>query len=355
MARATLRDIATALGLSVNTVSRALAGKDSVSDRTRELVRTEAERVGYVPNSLARSLVLGAAMTLGLVITNTSNPFYARLIRSIAESSRVQGYSLLLMVTDESVENERTVTESLLRLAVDGAIVVPVQHDSDHWRRVHDAGVPLVFVSRDVDSIGCDFVGIDNQFGASAATRHLIEGGARSIWVFEEDLPIKTVSDRVQGHRRAMLDAGLAADDDHVLMVPAVRHDSLLPWEPEESYRVAEDALRGHDVPDAIAVGKDHFALGVYRALAERGLRVPQDVAVVGYGDYSYGAYLQPPLSSVRLPVDDVGSKAVELLLQRIRNEGAPEPKKLQLRPELIVRTSTDSRSREELGARPRL
>src|SRR6476469_3330548 len=125
--RATLKDIATRLGLSVNTVSRALAGKDAVSERTRLLVQVEADRLGYVPNAMAQSLVGGSAMALGLVITNPSNPFYTTLISAIEQRSRRYGYTLVLMVTEENLDNEQRAATALLRWGVDGAIVVPVQ------------------------------------------------------------------------------------------------------------------------------------------------------------------------------------------------------------------------------------
>ncbi|MFI5695738.1 LacI family DNA-binding transcriptional regulator [Kribbella sp. NPDC051586] len=338
--RATLRDIATALGLSVNTVSRALGDKDSVSPKTRAAVQAEAARIGYVPNTLARSLVLGSAMTLGLVITNPSNPFYAQLISTIELRARAQGYSLLLLVTDESAENEQRATEALLRSAVDGAVVVPVQAEWDHWRRVRDAGIPLVFVNRDVPELDCDMVGVDNERGAYEATSHLISGGARRLLVLEEDLPITTTADRVTGFRRAMSDAGLKVSDDSIRAVPTKRYDSLaLPWQPEEAYRFAQTLLPdGH--PDGIVTGNDYFALGVLRLLAERGLDVPGDVAITGYGDHPYAAYLQTPLTTVRLPAAEVGSTAVDLLMQRLRSS-SERPRKTLIRPELVVRAST--------------
>lgn len=342
--RATLRDIAQSLGLSVNTVSRAIAGKDSVSEQTRSLVLAEAERLRYVPNTLARSLVLGAAMTIGLVITNTSNPFYARLISSVALRARAQGYSLVLLVTDENAETEARVAESLLQLSVDGAIVVPVLHEAEHWVRLKDSGMPLVFVSREVPELQCDFVGVDNHRGAYEATAHLIEGGARSIWVLEEDLPIRTVADRIAGYRRAMADAGLRVDADSVISVPTRRQDSsLLPWEPEQAYRISQQILQRDDRPDAIIMGKDHFALGLYHALDELGMSALTDIAAVGYGDYSYAAYLHPPLSSVHVPAESVAETAVELLLQRTRGEGALEPQRILLQPELRVRESSSA------------
>ncbi|MFF0344456.1 LacI family DNA-binding transcriptional regulator [Kribbella sp. NPDC004875] len=339
--RPTLRDIASALGLSVNTVSRALGDKDSVSARTRAAVQAEAARIGYVPNTLARSLVLGSAMTLGLVITNPSNPFYAQLISSIELRVRAQGYSLLLLVTDESAENEQRATEALLRSAVDGAVVVPVQAEWDHWRRVRDAGIPLVFVNRDVPELDCDMVGVDNERGAYEATSHLIAGGARKLLVLEEDLPITTTADRVIGFRRAMADAGLPVSDDQVRAVPTKRYDSLtLPWQPEEAYRFAQTLLAdGH--PDAIITGNDYFALGLLRLLAEQGLDVPGDVAITGYGDHPYAAYLQTPLTTVRLPAAEVGSTAVDLLMQRLKSDASERPRKTLIRPELVIRAST--------------
>ncbi|MDX2973141.1 LacI family DNA-binding transcriptional regulator [Kribbella solani] len=341
--RATLRDIASALGLSVNTVSRALGDKDSVSARTRAAVQAEAARIGYVPNTLARSLVLGSAMTLGLVITNPSNPFYAQLISSIELRVRAQGYSLLLLVTDESAENEQRATEALLRSAVDGAVVVPVQAEWDHWRRVRDTGIPLVFVNRDVPELDCDMVGVDYERGSYEATSHLVAGGARRLLLLEEDLPITTTADRISGFRRAMTDAGLDVSDDLIRTVPTRRYDSLaLPWQPEEAYRFAQTLFTdGH--PDAIVTGNDYFALGLLRVLAERGLTVPDDVAITGYGDHPYAAYLQTPLTTVRLPAAEVGTTAVDLLLQRLKT-AVERPRKTLIRPELVVRASTGGR-----------
>jgi LacI family transcriptional regulator, galactose operon repressor len=340
--RPTLRDIAGALGLSINTVSRALGDKDSVSAATRAAVQAEAARIGYVPNSLARSLVLGSAMTLGLVITNPSNPFYAQLISSIELRVRAQGYSLLLLVTDESAENEQRATEALLRSAVDGAVVVPVQAEWDHWRRVRDSGIPMVFVNRDVPELDCDMVGVDNERGGYEATAHLIAGGARKLLVLEEDLPITTTADRVAGFRRAMADAGLDVSAETVRAVPTKRYDSLaLPWQPEEAYRFASSVLAEGERPDGIVTGNDYFALGLLRTLSELGLAVPRDVAVTGYGDHPYAGYLQTPLTTVRLPAAEVGTTAVDLLLRRIREGGTGRPRKTLIRPELVVRASS--------------
>jgi LacI family transcriptional regulator len=340
--RPTLRHIAEALGLSVNTVSRALAGKTDISVRTRRLVEAEAQRIGYVPNSLARSLVLGSATTLGLVITTPSNPFYAQLIHGIEVQGRKHGYSVLLLVTDESEEIEQRAVESLLRAAVDGALVVPVQGGADPWDRLAAAGIPLVLVNRDLPGGRHDFVGIDYEQGAYEATAHAVAAGARRIWMLEEDLPITTIAGRVAGFRRAMGEAGLPAPDEAVLSVPTRRDESAaLPWQPQESYVVAREVVERPDRPDAVLVGNDYFALGLYRALAERGLRVPEDMMVLGYGDFPFSGFLTPPLTSVRLPAYEVGASAVDLLVERVRDRSAAPAQKRLLRPDLVVRPSS--------------
>lgn len=339
--RRTQRDIAAALGLSVNTVSRALSGKDGVSEETREAIRSEADRVGFVPNLRARSLVLGSAMTVGLVITNPSNPFYAQLISAIELRGRSVGYSLLLLVSDEAEENERAAVDSLLRSAVDGAIVVPVQGGTNPWSRLADSGVPTVFVNRDLPEAGCDLVGTDNERGAYEATRHVLGRGARSVVLLEEDLPITTITQRIAGFTSAMAEAGLPVAEETVVRVPTRRYDQIaLPWQADEAYRVAQGLLDRGDRPDAVVVGNDYYALGLYRALAERGLSIPGSMRVVGFGDYPFAGFLAPPLSTVRLPAAEVGTEAMDLLLRRIDQLGA-DPVKRLLPPTLIVRGST--------------
>ncbi|MEV4802594.1 LacI family DNA-binding transcriptional regulator [Nonomuraea sp. NPDC049421] len=340
--RHTLRDIAATLNLSVNTVSRALSGKDGIGEETRARVRAEAERVGYVPNSMARSLVLGSAMTFGLVITNPSNPFYAQLISTIELRARAQGYSLLLTVTEESEEHEMRAAESLLRSSVSGSIVVPVQAGADAWRRLGSVGVPTVLINRDLPDLGYRFVGTDNELGGYRAAAHAIARGARSIVVLEEDLPITTIDHRIAGFRRAMAEAGLPVPRGSIMRVPTRRHEHVaLPWQPQQAYQVARRMLRRSRLPDAVVVGNDYFALGLYRALEEHGLKVPDDMMVIGFGDHPFSAFLSPPLTTVRLPADEIGTIAVDLLLEEIAGGRNARPLKQLIAPTLVERGST--------------
>lgn len=344
--RVTLQDIAKSVGLSVNTVSRALAGQNAVSEETRAMIKAEAERLGYVPNTMARSLVLGSAMTMGVVITNPSNPFYARLISVIEQRSRALGYSLLLMASEENAANERKAVESMMRWGVDGALVVPVQAETDHWRRLLASGTKVVLVNRDLPGFECDLVGIDYEQGAYDATVHLLDGGVEYVYLLEEDLEISTVTARIDGFTRAVTERQVPGDRVRILRVPTRRRDSsTLPWEAAESYDLARTLVPDLPANSGILLGNDYFALGLYRALSEAGRRVPADTAVVGFGDHPFSAYLDPALTSVRLPAAEVAAAAVDHLVSRIDKRGTAEGCTRTLFPsELIIRASSSKR-----------
>ncbi|MEV6162011.1 LacI family DNA-binding transcriptional regulator [Streptomyces sp. NPDC052052] len=342
----TLKTIADSLGVSAKTVSRALAGKDSVSEELRARIRAEADRLGYVPNSMARSLVSGAAMTFGMVITHPANPFYALLISAVEERCRANGYSLLLMVTEEDPETERHAAEELLRWGVDGAVVIPVQEGADHWQRLQDSGVPIVLVNRRLDGFECDFVGVDHERGAYEAASYLLDAGATNLYALEEDVPFSSAADRRAGFHRALAERGLPVQDDTVTLVPpSTAPLRELPWEPDAAYRCAQQLVSRLEPGSAVLTGSDYFALGLYRALAEKGIEVPAHVAVIGHGDLPFAAYLQPALASVRPPAAEIGARAADLLFERIQGSTAPAAT-IFLPPELRIRTSAGGNDR---------
>ncbi|GAB2474789.1 LacI family DNA-binding transcriptional regulator [Streptosporangium sandarakinum] len=339
--RVTLRDVADRLGLSANTVSRALTGKDQVSESTRALIVAEAKRLGYVPNSHARSLVSGRTMVVGLVITNPSNPFYAALISAVERQCRAAGYSVLLLVTEDSDENEERAVQQLLRFGVDGVLGVATQSRSDVWDGLSEANIPVVQISRDIPGRGLDFVGIDVESAIADAVVRVARPGVRRIWLLEEDLRVSTVAARIAGFRRALDELGVAHEQSLVLKVPTRRTSGAsLPWRPDDAYALAANLITPDNHPDLMITANDYFALGVYRAVRECGLAVPEDVRVLGYGDHPFAAYLQPALTTIRLPADEAGTAAVDLLLRRIADPDRPRTS-TRLPAELIERRST--------------
>lgn len=339
--RVTLRDVAKRLGVSVNTVSRALSNKDQVSESTRATIVAEARRLGYVPNSHARSLVSGTSHVVGLVITNPSNPFYATLISAVERQCRDAGYSVLLLVTGESEEDENDTIQQLLRFGVDGALAVPTQSGNGTWNRLAEAGIPVILVSRDLPELDFDFVGIDAEQGLAKAVTQTVTHRVERAWLLEEDLDISTVTSRIAGFHEGLATAGISAERSLVIKVPTRRErGASLPWRPDDAYRMATNLITQDNHPELIITGNDYFALGLYRASRELGLTIPTDLMIMGYGDHPFAAYLEPPLTTLQLPADEVGNVAVAYLLERLAEPSAPRKQRLLL-PELQERSST--------------
>lgn len=339
--RRTLQDVADAVGLTANTVSRALNDMPGVSDGTRALIKAEAERIGYVPNAHARSLVLGSRKTIGVIVTDLANPFFNDLVSEIEEQFIDAGYTVMLLLSDEDSERERAAVETALRAGVDGVIGVPVQGRANPWTTLTRAGIPLVLAAREVPGMDVDFYSNDNEVGRRMTTQAIIERGARDIVVIEEDLRITTVANRVKGFRQAIEENGLTFHDRDIVLVPSrrtMRGASL--WRGEDAYRVASELLDSGRRPDGFIVGNDYFALGLYTALRERGVRIPEDVMVVGWGDYPFARFLDPPLSTLRLPSVEVARRASRRLLSLL--DGTSEHGRVTeyIQPDLVLRAS---------------
>ncbi|MCS3844551.1 LacI family DNA-binding transcriptional regulator [Microbacterium sp. AK031] len=345
--RRTLQDVADALGLTVNTVSRALRDLPGVSEATRARIKAEAERIGYVPNANARSLVLGSRRTIGVIITDLANPFFNDLVTAIEEQAIQEGYTLLLLLSDEDPDREQFAVDTALRSGVDGIIAVPVQGRSNPWTAVTKAGIPLVIVARELPDLEADFYSTDNEAGRRMTTAALIERGATDIVLVEEDLQISTVAHRLGGFRDALEAHGIPFDSRRTALVPSrrtARGASL--WRGEDAHRVGVDLLESGRVPHAFMVGNDYFALGIYAALRDRGIRIPEDVMVIGWGDYPFSRYMDPPLSTVRLPVAEVARRATQRLLALLNGTATEGVVADYLEPDVMLRASTGPVSR---------
>ncbi len=330
--------------MSVNTVSRALAGKDNVSEETRSRIKEVASRLGYVPNALARSLVTGSAMTIGLLLTNPSNPTYAGLITTIEERARRRGYSLLIATSQENQRREAESIDTLLKWRVDGLTIIPAGGTTEPVKALAASGVPFVLMLRDLPEVEADFVSSDNRVGAREAARHLIGQGHRRIAMLARDIQVPSNQERIAGFREAMEEAHIPVDERLILSISSVPipggHAATL-WSPEGAYEICSSLIRRPDRPTAIFLTQDFFAIGAYRAIHEAGLRIPEDMAVVGYGDSAFARFLTPSLTSVSIPAEDIGRIAVDLLLRRLRRQAGVLPRKILLPAQLVVRDSS--------------
>jgi DNA-binding LacI/PurR family transcriptional regulator len=329
---ASLQEVARAAGVSISTVSRAISRPDMVNAQTRERVAAAVQDLGYRPSRVARRLRVahGLSDLVGLVIPDLQNPFFADLARGVEDVATRHGYTVLIGNSDENVEKEARYLNAMMAEAVDGIILPPSCEGRSAAVDLARAGVPLVCVDRRLDKARADTVVADNVRGASDATEHLIALGHRRIGYLEGKQGVSTTRERLEGHRAALARHGIESDPALV-----VSGDSR----PESGRRLAAKLLDLPDRPTALLVGNGMMTIGVLEAIRTRRLRIPEDVALVGYDDMPWALALTPALTVVRQPGYELGSRAMELLRQRIR-----EPERsittVMLQPELVIRGS---------------
>lgn len=332
----TIRDVARRAGVSVSTVSAVLNKNKPVSSELAARVEAAVRELRYRPSGLARSLSLRRSRLVGLVVPSIVSPFYPPLIAAVEETLDAAGYALLLADSAESAERERTVVEALRGRGIDGLLLAPAAAASSVLvDELVAEGLPLVLVARRVAGVPVDTVVCDNHGAARQATEHLIAQGRRRIAFLNLTTTISTARDRLEGYCAALRAAGLPVDERLVTVVERS----------EAAGRAGARALLQQEPrPDALIACNQLSAVGALAAAAELGLRVPQDLAVVGYDDFPWTARLAPPLTVVAQPIAELGRTAATRLLRQLEREGrAGAPELFVLPTTLITRASSGS------------
>jgi LacI family transcriptional regulator len=330
----TIQDIARKTGVSTTTVSRVLNGKAKkfrISGNTAERILGAAEKMHYRPNILARSLRLKKTKTIGLVIPDISNPFFACVTKTIQTTAYQAGYSLIVCNTDEDISTEIEQIELLRSKAVDGFIIMPVGVRYDHIRKLQDDHIHLVMLDRCFDELDTHSVVVDNHSGAFQAVTHLIQNGHREITIIQGLLNTYTNNQRVQGYRDALIRHGLPVDEKRI-----VGKD----FRSENGYRETKALLRQPERPSALFTTSDLITLGCLQALQEENLTVPADISLVAFDDIDFAPFLSAPLTVVSQPREIMGETAVRLLVDQLKNKGGTDEKRIVLKPRLIIRNS---------------
>lgn len=333
-----LKDIAERTGFSINTVSLALRDSPRIPAETRQLIRTAAEALNYLPNHIAKSLVSRQTMTIGLVLTDITNPILTQVAQAIELRLAERGYSTLFATSNNDPAEERKVIEMFRSRQVDGMLVYPRSHrELDHIRRLRAGGYPLVLLVADPDA-GMDAVGVDERRGAYKATRHLIELGHRRIGLID-GAAARGNHEKRDGYRQALDEAGIGPDE--ALMIDPQGRSVM-------AGHAAMAALwASGNKPTALLAATDTLALGVLRWAQEQGLHVPQDLAIAGFDNIEFAEHAATPLTSVDYAVGRLTELAVERLLGLIQApDRLPAPRVTLIEPDLLARQST-------LGARP--
>lgn len=341
MKRATIRDVARRARVSHQTVSRVINGRESVTTETRDRVLRAIRELDYVPSAVARSLTSNRTHTLGMVTTDVSDHFFAEAVAGAEGEARKRGYFLIIGSIEEgSEDDERTYLRLMLERRVEGLIVaVPRLRLSDDDLLGQAAQrIPTVLVASDVDLPGADHVDIDNRRGGGDATEHLIAHGHRAIGTITGPLDWPSARARLDGYRDAMRRAGLAADRKMV--------EPCVDWGLESGQRAAQRLLSQTPRVTAIFAQSDLLALGAIAALRAAGLRIPEDVSVIGFDDIPVASVFDPPLTTLRQPMRAVGELAAQLVTD---HQGAGRrrgrlARRHVLRAPLVVRKSVATR-----------
>ncbi|MGA8466066.1 MAG: LacI family DNA-binding transcriptional regulator [Trebonia sp.] len=331
---ATLRDVAAAAGVHPATASRALnpGTRLLVSEETARRVTEAAERLGYRPNPVARSLRTRRSHTVGVLIPDLNNPLFPPIVRGLEDRLAEHGYVALIGNTDGDAARERMVFDQMRARHVDGFVMATATLHSDILNEATEADLPVVLMNRTAEGYPFSSVSVDNEQGVRAAVAHLTSLGHTRIGHIAGPQDISTGLARLRGFRDSMRSHNLPVDDSQVVYATAL---SLA-----EGLRCGRELLESNDELTAIVAGNDMLAVGCYGAFDELGVRCPQDVSIIGFNDMPFIDRLRPPLTTVRFPHYQLGTEAAQLLLERIGG-GAGPVKILYLAPELIVRGST--------------
>jgi DNA-binding LacI/PurR family transcriptional regulator len=327
--RATLRDVADGAGVSRSTASRALSGRGYVAEPVREKVLSTARELGYVPDAMARTLKQQKSRSIGILVTDLRNQFYADLAAGASQQAKASGYTTMLVDDGFSDDDDESIAEAFVALRVGGVVVTPTTATVPDYLARHR--IPVVEVDRQFSSDRNDGVVVDNRAGARAATAHLLGLGHRRIALFIDETDWTTGEGRHRGYRDAHAAAGVPVDDEMVIPVG---------WDVEDSRARAVEMLHREERPTAVFAANNVLAEGVWRASAELGLRVPDDVSLVAFDDAPWMSMVTPGVTAVAQDSVELGAVAVRRLLHRLAEPDGP-PETTVLDVALRVRGST--------------
>jgi len=326
----TLKDVAEHAGVSRATVSRVLNNNPNVADDLRTRVLESVHLLGYQPNRAARRLrASGVSDVLGLIISDIENPFFISVVRGVEDAAYASRMSVVLCNTDEDPIKQRIYLRVMQAERVAGLIISPTNVNED-FTELKQLGIPVILLDRQTDKFETDAVVIDNVGGAYLAVKHLIELGYERIGTIGGALHLTTGRERYEGYRKALNAAGVKIDE---------RLIKVGNFKTESGYALTKEFLASPQPPRAIFVANNLMTLGTLRALRENNVRVPDEMALVGFDDMPWSSELCPPLTAVSQPAYELGKETVQLLLRRLADPDAPI-RTVTLQPRLVVRES---------------
>lgn len=339
--KSTILDIAKELNVTASTVSRALRNHPRISQSTKEAVWEMAKKLDYQPNNIAAALRKGKSNIIGVMVPTSDRHFFASVIRGVEEVIRDEGYNLIICQSDDQFSKEQLNIEALLKIQVDGIIASVAKETTDfsHYRKIKDQGVSLVLYDRVNESLEVNAVVTDDYLGAYKAVTHLIEQGCKKIVHFSGKQHINIYQDRLNGYRDALREHNLPVKDEFVFEEDLIRDTTKVL---KAGRKLGKKLLQLPQLPDGIFSSSDFAAMGAMQVFMENGIRIPEDVAFVGYSNDFSSSIIDPGLTSVDQHTKQMGNFAAQLFLEQV-NASQEEftPRKTLLNPKLVIRKSS--------------
>ncbi|PWJ40202.1 LacI family transcriptional regulator [Sediminitomix flava] len=340
-AQLTMQDIADRLGISKSTVSRALKDHPDISDETKQAVVKLAKELDFQPNTLALSLRQKKTNNIGVIIPEIVHDFFAKIITGVQEVAYNSGYNVIMCQTNESYEREKTDINALFSSRVDGMLISVAKETEDfsHITNIYNKGMPIVFFDRSCDLIHTSKVVTDDFDGAFQATEHLINQGCKHIAHLLGPKNLDISISRLEGYKAALTKYGIEINENLIVKCGEGTQ--------EEAARVTDLILEEGDTKiDGIFANNDMAALGAMQSIKKHNLKIPDDIAVVGFSNWQLAEIVDPPLSSVSQSAYEIGIAATKLLLKEIESNENEEikPETKVLKPQLVIRASSQKK-----------
>jgi LacI family transcriptional regulator len=328
----TIKDVAAKAGVSTTTVSHVINDTRFVSNILRNRVLEAIQDVGYYPNRLARGLRRGDTATIGLMIPDNSNPFFAEIARIIEDIGFANGYSVILCNSAGDLGRESAYIDMLLSKQVDGVIFIAAHSEPNNLMKLRQSKTPVVLVDRDIPLFFGDVVLVNNEQGGYIATKYLLELGHTKIACLAGPSTVTPSADRIKGYMRALNEAGIETREDYLLTG-------------DFEYQSGENAMDKltslSDSPSAVFVCNDMMAIGMMRRAKFHNLRIPEDISIIGYDNIQFSAAVSPALTTIAQPVKELSSAAITRLISKIQSEvDNQEGTRIVLDTQLIIRDS---------------
>ncbi|RAO99400.1 LacI family transcriptional regulator [Petrotoga sp. 9PW.55.5.1] len=333
----TIKDIAKKAGVSPNTVSRALNDKPDINENTKKKIEKIAQEMGYVRNVYATMLKSSVTHTIGVIMPDSSNPFFSEVFKGIDKAAQERDYQIIIMNSEGVYENEEKFIKTLLERRVDGILLFPMQESYEDIRELIKEHFPMVLVGREIYEWNVDEIFSDEVKGGYIATKHLIEKGRTKIKMITDQLYNSASFGRLEGFKKALKEKGISFSENDVKLCHHV-HEG---YHVQAGYDKTMEMLQKKEKFDGIFCYNDLIAYGAIKALKEKKVKIPQEVSIVGYDDIRFSRLIEPELTTVKVHKFEMGYQAFQMIYKRIKNKNRVNSSTRKvLDVELVVRNS---------------